>query len=179
MRLGTVQAGDVIIVMALKADGQPYRRWKTVVESSGDDHIVTVSRIGDAVSGPCGGWRQRHDVRTFFWFERPYNLLEVYEDDGRLKQIYVNIASVPVLKDRTLIYTDYELDVVRRQGRPIRVVDEDEFIQAAQQFGYSHEFQKSCRRAVAEALHLVSRWRPLGPPAQTQKDVVHRARQPS
>ena len=167
-----MRAGDSITVTALKSDGNPYRWWRPVVESVGKDRLVTLSCIGDPVHGPGGGWTQRHHIRTIYWFDRPYNLMEVYEADGRLKQIYIHIASVPVLEGKRLVYTDHELDVVRRCGQRARVVDEDEFVAAARQFGYSREFQASCRRAVAEALRLVSAWAPIGPPPRCSRRSI-------
>jgi protein associated with RNAse G/E len=56
-------------------------------------------------------------------------------------------------------YCDYELDVVKRVGQPPEVIDEDEFVAAISQYGYSAELQAECRRAVLEAVALVEGWR--------------------
>jgi protein associated with RNAse G/E len=116
------------------------------------------------VDGPKGGWISRFDVRTVYWFERPYNLVEVYLPDGELKQVYVHIASPACIQNGELCYTDHELDVVWRPGQRPRVVDEQEFSAAASEYGYSPEFQKVCRRAVGQALKLIRGWKVLGPP---------------
>lgn len=167
-----VRPGEVIQIRALKADGQPYRWWPGRVESVESDRIVTVSRAGHAVEGPKGGWESRFDLRAVYWFERPYNLVEVYLADGRLKQIYIHIASPAVLSGRVLTYTDHELDVVWRPGRKPRVLDEGEFCTAATEYGYSPEFQKSCRKAVTAALKLVRRWQPVGPPGLRPRPIL-------
>jgi protein associated with RNAse G/E len=159
-----IQAGDTITVRALKADGQIYRWWSAWVESINAEQIVTVSPAGHYVDGPKGGWVSRFDLRTVYWFARPYNLVEVYLPDGRLKQVYVHIASPARIEHGELCYTDYELDVVWRPGHRPRVVDEQEFCAAASEYGYSPEFQKVCRRAVGQALKLVRGWTVLGPP---------------
>lgn len=175
-QMGNVRPGDSITVTALKSDGEPYRWWRAIVESVCESRMVTLTRIGDPVHGPGGGWTQRHHIRTFYWLNRPYNLMEVYEPDGRLKQIYIHIASAPIFYGHHLTYTDHELDVVRRHGQPVRVVDQDEFMAAAHRFGYSHEFQAACRKAVSEALTVCSRWRPLGPPSYCRKSGYRRDR---
>lgn len=159
-----LRSGDRVKVTVLKADGTCYRRWTAMVEHRDADAITVISRVGDPVGGSGGGWTQRHTSRTIYWFDRPYNLVEFYETDGRFKQIYVHVASRPVLTDRGLVYTDHELDVVLRPGQSVRVLDEDEFEVAAQVYGYTEEFQLSCRRAVDEVLHLVEQWKPLGAP---------------
>jgi protein associated with RNAse G/E len=154
----------MITVRALKADGRTYRWWSAWVESFDAERIVTVSPAGHYVDGPQGGWVSRFDVRTVYWFARPYNLVEVYLPDGQLKQVYVHIASPAHVENGDLCYTDHELDVVWRPGHRPRVVDEQEFCAAASEYGYSPEFQKVCRRAVGQALKLIRGWTVLGPP---------------
>jgi protein associated with RNAse G/E len=159
-----MRPGDTIDVHACKSDGSIYRSWRAVVESADGDRVVTLSRVGDPVGGPGGGWRMKHASRNFYWFARPYNLSEVYQPDGRLKQIYIHIASPARIQDGLLSYVDLELDVVKRPGEPCCIRDEDEFSEACSQYGYSHEFQCSCRAAVDEALELIRSWRACGPP---------------
>ena len=161
-----IRSGDVITVRALKADGHTYRWWSARVESIDAEKIVTVSPAGHYVDGPKGGWVSSFDIRTVYWFDRPYNLVEVYMPDGRLKQVYVHIASPAHIQHRELCYTDHELDVVWRPGHRPRVVDEQEFCAAASEYGYSPEFQKVCRRAVGQALKLVRGWTVLGTPRE-------------
>lgn len=160
-----MQCGDTIEVQARKSDGTVYRWWHAVVEYVDCVRIVTVNRAGDRVYGPAGGWAIQHCTRTNYWFQRPYNLAEVYQPDGSVKQIYIHIASPATPGDGTLSYTDLELDVVKRPGQPLRIVDEDEFDDAAAQYGYTYEFKCSCRQAVQEALQLASCWCCAGAPA--------------
>jgi protein associated with RNAse G/E len=159
-----VRPGDVLEIRALKADGHAYRWWHGTVESVDSEQLVTISPVGHRVEGPKGGWISRFDVRAVYWFQRPYNLTELYMPGGRLKQVYVNIASPAELEDGVLRYTDHELDVVWRPGQRPRVMDEGEFCAAAAEYGYSPELQKRCRRAVGQALRLIRGWKPLGPP---------------
>lgn len=168
-----MQRDDRIEVRALKADGTIYRWWRAVVESTRRDRIVTISRPGDEVHGPGGGWTIRHATRTYYWFSKPYNLAEVYHPNGQLKQIYIHIASPAQLVDGALVYTDHELDVVKRPGEALCVRDEDEFEVACSTYGYSPEFQCSCRDAVREALRLASGWRVSGQP-QTRRRSYRR-----
>jgi protein associated with RNAse G/E len=88
--------------------------------------------------------------------------MEVYDPAGLLEQIYVNVASVPVLKNNTLEFADYELDVSLLTGQPARVVAEDEFAAAIISYGYSPEFQAHCRQVAAAALQLAQNWTAKG-----------------
>lgn len=159
-----MRPGDEIVILALKSDGTVYRRWRARVESVARDHIVTINRIGDRVEDIERSWSHRQHSRNFYWFDRPYNLAEVYEQDGRLKQLYVHIASPAVLRDRTLEYTDHELDVVKRGRKPPRVVDREEFAAAIVAYGYSPAFQEACWRAVSQAMRLIKSWKASGTP---------------
>ncbi len=158
-----MRRGQTIEIRALKSNGKPYRWWRSTVESCDQEHVATLNRIGDFVEGTGRGWLHKHHHRTIYWFGRPYNLAEVYERNGRLKQLYVHISSLPKLQDHALVYVDHELDVVWRPGQAPRVTDQDEFAAAAARFGYSAELQEACWRAVEEALELVRCWKAMGP----------------
>jgi protein associated with RNAse G/E len=159
-----MQVGDSIRIRAFKACGNCYRWWPATVEAIDEERVITMSRVGHTVRGPKGGWVSRFDMRGVYWFNRPYNLVEVYLPSGKLKQVYIHIASPAAIDEATVTYTDHELDIVRRPGQPIKVVDENEFVEAVEEYGYTPQFQRFCRHAVSEALHLAASWRPVGPP---------------
>jgi len=153
-----VKVGQILQVRALRANGVPYRWWRARVESIDAERIVTVTPLGARVNGPGGGWRHRHVFRTTYWFGEMYNLAEIYFPNGDLLELYVNIASPATIEGRRLSYTDYELDVVWKQGGKPHVRDEHEFEEAIHLYGYSPELQRAAWYAVDEALHLVRHW---------------------
>lgn len=174
-----MQVGEKIRIRALKACGDCYRWWPATIEALDSSSIVTVSRAGHAVHGPKGGWISKFDVRGVYWLDRPYNLVEVYLPDGQLKQVYIHIASPARVEGNTLIYTDHELDIVRRPGQQVRVVDEHEFEAAAEEYGYTPDFRSACRSAVADAVRLAARWCPKGPPGRCQPERTSAPAMPS
>ena len=101
--------------------------------------------------------------RTTYWLDKPYNLGELYEPNGRLKELYIHICSPARTHTGRLEFIDYELDVVKKFGQ-VRVVDEDEFAAAVSQYGYTEEHCTFCEQAVKQAIELARRWRPGGPP---------------
>ena len=148
---------------ALRADGCCFRWWETTVERADTDAVVTLSPPGSYTHDEArGSWTLQHYLRTYYWFDRFYNLIVMYRPDGTLAQIYVNIGSPPVLTDGGFDWTDHELDVSKLPGEPARLVDEDEFAEAAQRYGYTPEFQIRCYAAAHEALALAEAWRPAG-----------------
>jgi protein associated with RNAse G/E len=153
-----LRPGDTIWVRAFKADGICYRWWQAVVEEVGQNHLVTFGSIGNRVYKIGDEWIQIHSIRNFYWFDRPYHLLEVYGSDNELVELYANVANLPQLVDGELHFTDYELDVSYLTGGTPKIIDQDEFAEAAVRFGYTPEFQQQCYQIAAEALDLVGRW---------------------
>jgi protein associated with RNAse G/E len=160
-----LRVGEQVEVRALHADDRAYRWWDAVVESVHPDRFVTWNWAGHRVEGPQGGWISRGSIRAVYWLDRPYNLLEVYGGAGELEEIYINVASPPILRGRHVSFVDHELDVTLRPGGQPQLVDEDEFEEAAARFSYTPEFQAACRRAAAEALVIAAGWRPGGLPS--------------
>jgi protein associated with RNAse G/E len=159
-----MQIGDKIQVKAYKSDGTCYRWWQGTVESVDPDEVVVVTPVGHWVGAIGGGWSSRYAIRAYHWRNRWYSLLEVYTADGRLDQIYVNINSPVEIEDSQIKFTDYELDVSRKLPEAARIVDEDEFREAAAQYGYSAEFQQTCYHVARGAMAVADRWVAKGPP---------------
>ena len=159
-----LQVGQHVTVRALRADQQPYRWWTATVESVQADRFVTWNWAGHQVEEPQRRWLSQGSIRAVYWWDRLYNLLEVYSRTGELEEIYINVASPPVVRGLQVSFVDHELDVTMRPGEGPRVVDEDEFEAASARFAYAPAFQAACRRAAAEALVVAAGWRPGGLP---------------
>jgi protein associated with RNAse G/E len=158
-----MSSGSPVLVRALRADGLCYRQWRAQVVHRDERGLVTWAGPGGIVmDGDQNSlWASAHTIRAFYWFERPYNLLEVSTPDGELVELYVHIASPVRRHEGAVSYTDHELDVVQPACAAAQIVDEDEFHAAAIAYGYSEEFQQRCRLACARALRLLARW-PVG-----------------
>lgn len=158
-----LKVGDRIRVVVSNIDGTPRRSWTAEIEAIDEDSVRTITRIGDPVSGPKGGWAHRANSRAFYWFSRPYNLVEMYNEAGALTQLYVHIASPARIAGGELRYTDHELDVVRRRGRTPFTIDADEFEQALAGTDSAAELRATCYAAVDEVTDLLWSWSPRGP----------------
>lgn len=154
------QPGQSIRMTALKADGHAYRWMQVTVERVEPDYVVLFSPIGTFCDGPKGGWKAPYVGRIHLWTNRPFNLSEIYYADGKLLELYVNIASPAEFLPNEIRYIDYELDVVKKPGQPPKIEDEREFQEAIPRYGYTEDLQKACYQAVQEVLKLVETWPP-------------------
>lgn len=159
-----MQIGDTVQVRAYQADGTCYRWWQATVEAVEMDRVVLVTPVGHRVRDVHGGWTSQRLIRAFYWSNRWYSLLEVYVPHGGLEEIYVNISSPAAIGDSRVSFTDYELDVVRKPPYRAHLEDEEEFREAASQYGYTRAFQQACYRVAREAIELANNWVALGMP---------------
>ena len=173
-----MQAGDAVNVVVFSLDGTRRRWWKSAIETVDSRCVRTLSRLGNPVAGPKGGWASMADIRACYWFDRPYNVLELYDSAGALSEVYVHIASPAQIVNGELHYTDYELDVVRRVGEEPIVLDEDEFNLAVAAHGLTSEFRSECFRTVDEVMALIRTWVPRGLPQQAGSSAARGASKP-
>ncbi|MBC7876136.1 MAG: DUF402 domain-containing protein [Anaerolineales bacterium] len=155
-----MKIGDVIQVCACKTDGTVYRSWHTTIESVDADSIVTISPAGSMMidKTKLGDHPIKHHLRSYYWLDKFYNLIEVFDVDGTLVEIYINIASLPEFENNILSFKDHELDVVRDMQSPAKLIDEDEFAEAAITYQYTKEFQEKMYSAAKEAIELADHW---------------------
>jgi protein associated with RNAse G/E len=160
-----MEIGDRVLVRAYKSDGTSCRWWHATVEAVEPDRIVSISSVGHRVEGTRGVWVSQHAIRVFYWLDRWYSLLEVYAPDGTLEEIFVNISSPVEIEGSQMKFTDYELDVSRKLPHEAVMVDEEEFQEAASEYGYSEEFWLACHQVAREAIDVANSWEAKGMPA--------------
>jgi protein associated with RNAse G/E len=166
-----MQIGERVLVRAYKLDGTCYRWRYATVETVETDKVVVVTPAGHRVEAIGGGWASQYAIRAYYWPDKWYSVLEVYVPEGRLAEVYVNINSPVEIEDSQIRFTDYELDVTRKPPHEARIVDEDEFLEAAARYGYSQEFQQTCYQVAREAMGVANRWVAKGMPTFTRSEA--------
>lgn len=136
-----------------------YRSWHTTIETLDADSMVTVSPIGSEMyDRKRGNIHIGHAMRSYYWSDKFYNLIELFDAQGNLAQIYINIASPLYSEDGSLCFKDYELDVFKYSSSSARLIDEDEFAEAVVTYRYTKEFQQQMYAVAHEALELANHW---------------------
>lgn len=163
-----MKVGDEVWIRVFKADGEPYRWWRSVVEEVRPDCIITHRDVGTTIyqNGPKFRepvFNSRWIVRDYFWPGRRHDLLEVYAPDGQLEELYADITSPIEIVDDEIRYIDHELDVQMLAGGKPCIVDQDEFAEAAVAFGYSEAFVSESYTLAEQLVELLAGWTLLGP----------------
>lgn len=154
-----MKPGDKIHVHACKADGTVYRNWHTTIESASTDSIVTISPAGGMVEDRARkNYTIEYILRSHYWFDKFYNLIEVFDTQGNLIEIYINIAAPPKFENGGMSFKDHELDVSKVFPGKAQIVDEDEFTEAAVKYQYSREFQEKMYSTANKCLELANHW---------------------
>lgn len=158
------QATQLITVRAFKADGNYYRWWQVPVETVSHQQLTTWGQTGDwvhEVHRP--NWQLKHHMRSYYQLDKPYNVIEVYEPAGELHQLYININTPPIIKNGEIHFVDHELDISKKPPHtPARIIDEDEFAEAIQIYGYTPDFQKWCYDVAHQAVKVANNWQARG-----------------
>jgi protein associated with RNAse G/E len=160
-----LRTGDSMRVRAYKSDGTCYRWWTATVEAADADQLVLVTPAGHPIGDPGGNFVSPNALRVYYWPGKWYSLLEAYAPSGELAEIYVNISSPVEIQGLHMRFTDLELDVSRKLPGKARLEDEDEFEEAAAEYGYSEELQRACYQVARQALDLANGWVGRGMPA--------------
>jgi protein associated with RNAse G/E len=154
-----MKIGDLIHVRACKADGSVYRSWQTMIESVDENLIVTISPAGHIVQDLARGtFAGKRTLRSYYWFDKFYNLLEIFDEQGNWDGTYVNVASPPTFEAGIMYFQDYELDVLKEMDAEAQILDEDEFLEAVVKYGYTQEFQEKVYATAREAIDVVTHW---------------------
>lgn len=159
-----MKIGARVQVSAHKSDDTCYRWWYATVEAVETDEVVLITPVGHQVEDIRGSYASGYVIRTYYWPNRWYSLMEVYTPNGKLDEIYVNINSPVEIEDSHIRFTDYELDVSRKPPHEARIVDEDEFLEAVSKYGYSKRFQQACYQVAREAIDVANTWVAKGIP---------------
>ncbi|WP_374688504.1 DUF402 domain-containing protein [Promineifilum sp.] len=162
-----MKPGDDIWLRVYKSDGSPYRWWQARVEAVHADCIITYAAPGipvyhnpDRFAEPIH--YRRWYIRAYYWPGRRHNLLEIYNPDGQLYELYSDIISPIELNDGEIRFIDHELDVFQLPGQTPQIVDQDEFAEAAEQYGYTEQFMRESYDLANELLEVMANWKPLG-----------------
>jgi protein associated with RNAse G/E len=140
----------------LKYDGREHRRWPARIAKTVGPLIVLDAVFDEEIEHDLLGKVSSGTISTeYYWLDRWYNVFRFSNSDRVLQKFYCNINAPPQFDGRVLSYVDLDIDVLVEPDLTYRILDEDDFEQNAQRYGYPEEVQENARRALAEVIGLI------------------------
>jgi protein associated with RNAse G/E len=154
------ESARLVNVRATNFDGAFHWGHPATLERHHDVLVVTSTMPGLVVKTETGEYVSPYQTRAHYWTERWFNVIRLEEPGRGLFGYYCNIASPMTFDGETVSYVDLQLDVrIRREHGVLtfRLVDEDEFQEARDHYGYNEELIERCYAAVEELRGLFKR----------------------
>jgi protein associated with RNAse G/E len=143
--------GRPLVVQKLMYDGSKSYRWAGREIYRDDEHLFFTA-VFEREGRDLGYVRfEKGDVfYEYYYFDRWYNVFQVYSKDGDLKGWYCNVTA-PARADEELTFVDLALDLWVWPDHRYLVLDEDEFDDLAAS-SYSPEHVAAARQALSELI---------------------------
>ena len=164
-----------ITVRVLKHDGAEYRRWNAQLRTHEVDLLVLDAEFDVDVSHEILG-EIRKQTRTveYYWLNRWYNVFRFLNEDGSTRLWYCNVNTPPELVDKTLTYTDLDIDILVRPDFSFQILDKEEFETNGRKYGYSDEEKHQAEKAVDDLIGMIgTRQFPFVPESYSVSSAVN------
>ena len=148
--------GAEIWVESLKYGGILHRRWRARLELFEEPLIVLEGVFEAEVRHPLLGLIAAGTLSTeYFWTDRWYNVFRFREPTGELRCFYCNVNLPPRLSEGRLTFVDLDVDILVAPDFSYRVLDEEEFEENHEKYGYPPEFRAREAEARDELISLI------------------------
>jgi protein associated with RNAse G/E len=146
-----LDGGRPLVVQKLFYDGSKSYRWVGREIQRDADHLFFTA-VFERDGRDLGYVRfEKGDVfYEWYYFDRWYNVFQVYSKEGVLKGWYCNVTA-PAKVDEELTFVDLALDLWVWPDMRYLVLDEDEFAEHEAAL-YSAEHTRTARAALAELI---------------------------
>jgi uncharacterized protein len=156
----------MVKIKSFKHSGKIHRVWeKNMILSETPDALITVNDQVLVTEGDGSYWRTKEPAISFFSKIHWFNIVALFQAKGI--KYYCNLASPVVVKDGALHYIDYDLDVEVEEGKPPRLLDQDEYQKNSLVMNYPAEVKDSIERELEVLYHWIEQKEVL-----FQEDVV-------
>lgn len=113
-------------ICSFKHDGSVHRFWNKALLLCEDEELLIVGNDDATVYENDGRlWQVREPAITIFYKKQWYNVICMLRENGI--HYYCNIASPSIIKDNSIIYIDYDLDLGIKKGQNLKILDEVEY----------------------------------------------------
>lgn len=147
-----------VSINAFKSDGRCYRTFVGQLLHRDLELTIVYCPIGTKIINQGQVFIGDKNLKMYFWQNRNYNVMEFRDENNELEVLYANITSLPKIESDMIEYVDFELDILQRKGEEPKIIDEDEFREAAEKYNYSIQFQEACYQYCEQAIATIRQW---------------------
>ncbi len=141
-----------LVVQKLLYDGEKSYRWTgTLVHRDAEHLFFTAVFAGKGRDLGYVVFEPGDVFYEYYYFDRWYNVFQVYSKDGELKGWYCNVTVPPEVHGDELTFVDLALDVFAYPDQRFLVLDQEEFDELARTT-YSPEHVDKAKEALAELI---------------------------
>ena len=163
-------------VHSTKYDGSLHYRYPAMLVREEPNLLVLYAAPGILLDSYRGQLVARQHTLEFYWSDRFYNLIVMWDEGWQPRLHYVNVATPATWHDGTLRFIDLDLDVIwRAVTGEVILDDEDEFALHQTRFAYPPDLVAQAWRSIDEVRAMIARraypfdgslhtWRPDGSP---------------
>lgn len=154
-----LSAGGPLVVQKLLYDGSKQYRWSGLVLEQ-DRELLLFGAEFQYDSRDLGYvvFEKGDIFYEFYYFDRWYNVFQIYSAGGELKGWYCNITSPAHIADGELTFIDLALDLFVYPDGRFLVLDQGEFDDLAATT-YRPEDVEEAKRALGELVQLAGKGR--------------------
>ena len=150
---------DSVWLRAQNFDGVPHWGHPALRVQVSPELVITRTGFASIVARENGAFTSNWATRGHYWPDRWYNVIRLDSPERGLDGFYCNIAQPLPFDGSTVRYVDLQLDVrvfVESDGSlNWRLLDEDEFQEARDHYGYDDELIRRCYEAVDQVIAAV------------------------
>ncbi len=143
-------------IHSFKHNGSLHRYWeKNYVLEDNEYFFIVASNRTRVVESDGRRWYTHEPAITIFSKKDWYNVIAMLKDEGVC--YYCNIASPSIEDDGKIKYIDYDLDLKLYPDGNIKVLDEKEYENHRQKYGYDDELNSVLKTEVKKIFYLMKK----------------------
>ena len=146
-----------VTVNSRKYDLKVRKSWKCRLIERADPLVRLVGEFDSDVSHAGLGSIARGTIsEEYYWLDRWYNVFNFSEPDGSFRNFYCNITMPARFENGVLDYVDLDIDVIVWPDGRIETLDEDDFAENSERFGYPGDVRQNALDSLSKLRRFIS-----------------------
>lgn len=147
---------EAVTVRTFKYNGRRHRSWSGSIDQRLGSLLILKAIFEEEIRHPLLGIIESGTQSIeYYWFDRWYNVFCFLHPNGEPQNFYCNVTVPPVLVRGVLSYIDLDMDILVAPDLSFTILDEAEFEQNAERYGYPGDIRAKSHEALAELVSMI------------------------